>query len=99
MNVPSGAYVIPADIVSGFGEGNTMAGFEILNDIFGIQKLGGEPPTEIVAAGGEYVISPAAIVRVLGDLDEGHEELDAFVEAARAETVKTLKGLPGPKKD
>jgi len=26
MNVPDGAYVLPADIVSGLGEGNTMAG-------------------------------------------------------------------------
>jgi hypothetical protein len=99
MNVPSGSYVIPADIVSAFGEGNTMAGFEILNDVFGIQKASGESPVEIIAAGGEYVIAPASIVRMFGDLEDGHGELDDFVKAARAETVKTLKSLPGPKKD
>ena len=99
MNVPSGAYVIPADIVSSFGEGNTMAGFEILNDMFGVQKLGNDPPVEIVAAGGEYVISPEAIGRMFGDLAHGHDELDKFVKNARAQTVKTLKTLPGPKRD
>src|ERR1019366_4073347 len=31
LDVPSGSYVIPADIVSGLGEGNTMAGYEKLN--------------------------------------------------------------------
>lgn len=98
MNVPSGAYVIPADIVSALGEGNTMAGFEILNDMFGIQKVGGEPAAEIVAAGGEYVIAPASIDRIWGDMDAGHSALDGFVTKYRDQTVKTLKKLPGPHK-
>ena len=29
MHVPEGAYVLPADIVGGFGEGNTIAGFKV----------------------------------------------------------------------
>ena len=37
MHVPSGSYVIPADIISAMGEGNTMAGFKVANDIFGEQ--------------------------------------------------------------
>lgn len=100
MHVPSGAYVIPADIVSALGEGNTMSGFEILNDMFGIQKLGPEPATEIVAAGGEYVISPQSCLRVGGgNIDNGHRSLDDFVKKYRASTVQTLKKLPGPKRD
>lgn len=100
MHVPSGAYVIPADIVSALGEGNTMAGFRVLNDMFGVQKLGPEPATEIVAAGGEYVISPAAAAHVGGgDIDKGHRSLDDFVKKYRDLTVQTLKKLPGPKKD
>lgn len=100
INVPSGAYVIPADIVSAMGEGNTMAGFQILNDMFGIQKLGDETGTEIVAAGGEYVISPAACSKIGGgDIERGHKTLDDFVKKYRASTVKTLQKLPGPKKD
>lgn len=96
MNVPSGAYVIPADIVSALGEGNTMAGFEILNDMFGVQKAGDEAPAEIVAAGGEYVIAPASIARMWSDVESGHRALDGFVTKFRGETVKTLKKLPGP---
>lgn len=30
-NVPSGSYVLPADVVSGLGEGNTMAGAAIIS--------------------------------------------------------------------
>jgi hypothetical protein len=109
MHVPSGSYVIPADIISAMGEGNTMAGFKIMNDI--IDQYGGHSPlyaaggftgelVPIVAAGGEYVISPD-VVTVMGgnDIDKGHEELDDFVKKMRANTVKTLKKLPGPKQD
>ena len=35
MHVPSGSYVIPADIISAMGEGNTMAGFKAARRIFG----------------------------------------------------------------
>jgi hypothetical protein len=34
MNVESGAYVIPADVTSSLGEGNTMAGFRIIRRMF-----------------------------------------------------------------
>jgi len=101
INVPSGAYVIPADIISGFGEGNTMAGFQIANNVFGVQnKTPEDQPTEIVAAGGEYVITPFNVTRIGGgDLDNGHKTLDGFVTTYRDKLIKTLKGLPGPKKD
>ena len=114
INVPSGSYVIPADIISAMGEGNTMAGFQIANRVFGKQKYPlsvyddvnlGEwddtgNPVEIVAAGGEYVITPYNVARIGGaDMDRGHKELDEFVIGYRAKTVKTLKSLPGPKRD
>src|ERR1700677_5287266 len=35
MHVPSGSYVLPADIVSGAGEGNTMAGVAHARIVFG----------------------------------------------------------------
>lgn len=34
MHVPEGAYVIPADIISGMGEGNSVAGFKIAKNLF-----------------------------------------------------------------
>lgn len=54
----------------------------------------------IVAAGGEYVLHPDQVRDAGGgDLDTGHRVLDEFVKRMRAELVKTLKNLPGPKKD
>lgn len=44
VHVQSGAYVIPADIISAMGEGNTMAGFKVANTIFSkIPSMGGMP--------------------------------------------------------
>jgi hypothetical protein len=129
VHVPSGAYVIPADIVSAMGEGNTMAGFKVARRIFdgspygankpiygqkgmpygGNLATGGhveeednneDPGVPVVVAGGEYVIHPDHVRRLAdGDLDEGHKTLDHFVTKMRSKTVKTLKALPGPKKD
>lgn len=99
INVPSGCYVIPADIVSSYGEGNTMAGFRALNRIFGQQDYREGQTTEIVAAGGEYIVTPESLVRLFGDLDHAHNEMDRFIKLARAKLINELKSLPGPKKD
>ena len=126
MHVKSGSYVIPADIISSMGEGNTMAGFKTAKNIFGgapytgkggpygqsaspygaamPRAAGGETEGQslvpIVAAGGEYVITPEEVMEIgKGDLDLGHKILDHFVKKMRAKTIKTLKKLPGPKKD
>lgn len=40
MSVPPGAYVIPADIVSGMGQGNSRAGGDILGRMFKAGPLG-----------------------------------------------------------
>ena len=41
IHVPSGSYVIPADIVSGMGGGNTVAGFKVMRRTFGGNPYGG----------------------------------------------------------
>ncbi|MGH7749169.1 MAG: hypothetical protein ACREQ5_31055, partial [Candidatus Dormibacteria bacterium] len=124
-SVPGGSYVIPADVVSGLGEGNTLAGAGVLDKMmhsgpFGM-KLGGghsassipRPPkamsfarggevrrVRIVAAGGEYLVHPDDVRRVgEGEINRGHDRLDAFVKEVRAHTAKKLKKLPGPKVD
>jgi hypothetical protein len=120
IHVPSGSYVLPADIISGAGEGNTIAGFKHAKRVFGGTPYGGgsQPYNHtggpygmakggsapegvpIVAAGGEYVIHPEAVREVGGgDLDLGHKVLDEFVKRQRATLVKTLRKLPGPRKD
>jgi hypothetical protein len=45
FQVPSGAYVIPADIVSGLGEGNTLAGAAKLDGMFA-NELQNEVPED-----------------------------------------------------
>lgn len=42
-HVPSGSYVIPADIVSGHGEGNTLAGVNTLHKLFKMGPYGSSP--------------------------------------------------------
>jgi hypothetical protein len=101
INVPSGAYVIPADIISGMGEGNTMNGFKTANRIWGKQIIrGDETPTEVVVAGGEYIIDPHHTEYFGGgDINIGHRELDEFVKLFREDLINTLKKLPGPRRD
>ncbi len=120
MTVHSGSYVLPADILSASGEGNTIAGFKHARRVFGGTPYGGgdqpynheggpygmatggrsEGGVPIVAAGGEYVLHPDQVRAVGGgDLDTGHKVLDEFVLRMRKELVKTLKKLPGPRRD
>lgn len=109
MGVAPGSYVIPADIVSGVGQGNTKAGADAFNKLL---KMGpyGTPgkfadggnvnPIEIVAAGGEIVVPPESVADVGGgDVDRGHSILDAMVKRLRSQTIRQLKSLPGPKKN
>ena len=167
-HVPPGSYVMPADIVSSLGEGNTAAGQKILAKMFlpiqaqsgdqialmgqhapygatgapygaqmphlqpgggmgmprppqpqqetsayggvvpgpihappAVQELGregvGKGGTPINISGGEFVVPPDEVKRRgRGDIDRGHELLDAWVNHLRAEHIKTLKKLPGP---
>jgi hypothetical protein len=101
ISVPAGAYVVPADIVSGLGEGNTSAGLKVVEQMFPSQPpsrayaAGGKVP--IMAAGGEHVLSPEQVAEIGGgDLDLGHSILDEWVRSTRAHTIETLKRLPGP---
>lgn len=101
VNTPSGAYVLPADIVSGLGESNTIAGFDTLTRYFGRQVYDGGELTEVVVAGGEYILAPQTVANRVGggDLQNGHDVMDEFVKEYRAKTIKTLKALPGPRRD
>jgi hypothetical protein len=49
MHVPSGSYVIPADIIGAMGEGNTLSGFKVADSLFkqpfyGNKKAGAAEP-------------------------------------------------------
>lgn len=112
INVPSGTYIVPADILSGLGQGNSHAGADALHKLFRMGPYGSEEssitrkadggpvgaPVPIVAASGEMAIPPDKVTEIGGgDLDKGHSILDAMVKHVRKKTIKTLRKLPKPK--
>lgn len=107
ITVASGSYVVPADVVSGLGQGNTMAGAKLLEQIIGAPHMatGGQvgptgQPIPIVAAGGEYVIPPHRVKAIGGgNLTSGHKVLDNMVRQVRTAAAKRMMSLPGPRKD
>ena len=104
INVKSGSYVIPADVVSGMGQGNSKAGSTILSKMFktlrprlGFADGGGVP---IAISDGEFLVSPESVQSVgSGDMDRGHAILDAFVKKVRKDYIGQLKDLKPPKKN
>jgi hypothetical protein len=108
VSVQHNSYIIPADVVSGIGEGNSAAGGKMLDNHFGGGKSphigqtgafssGGRVP--IIVAGGEYHVTPEQVKKVgRGNISHGHAILDAFVKHVRKTTIKDMKGLAPPKK-
>lgn len=102
MAVTQNSYVIPADVVSGLGQGNSLAGGKLMDQIFQVspqKKSAGGPTVDIVAAGGEYIVPAEAVLRIgNGDMKRGHDLLDKMVKNIRSETIKRMAKLPQPKK-
>jgi len=101
VSVPSGAYVLPSDVVSNVdgAEGNTNAGVAVLDRMFGRHResraSGGGVPIKI--SDGEYVVAPEIVAALgNGDMDAGHRALDRFVLDTRQKHIATLKSLPPP---
>lgn len=61
MHVPSGAYVIPADIISAMGEGNTMAGFKVAKELFETPEYAKGTPGQLSMNVGPNAIGDQAI--------------------------------------
>lgn len=110
IQVPAGSYVVPADVVSALGQGNSIAGGKLLEQMFRAAPYGATvkraqgggigAPRDIMISGGEYVIPPDAVqAKGKGDIDRGHGMLDRWVKAERAKLIRTLSKLPGPKND
>lgn len=102
ISVPGESFVVPADIVGAIGDGNTEAGFAVLEQYFPVPKQieradGGKVP--IIAAAGEFIVHPDHVKRIGdGDLQRGHKALDEFVRRMRKKTISKLRKLPGPAK-
>jgi hypothetical protein len=79
LSVPAGSYVIPADVVSGLGEGNTLAGQAVLSRMFPNSRpdapqtgFDGPPPAFLnngvagaMARGGKARAAPGSTVPVI----------------------------------
>jgi hypothetical protein len=103
LTVPAGSFVVPADVISGMGQGNSDAGHLELTKRFnltpGTNTYARGGGVKILAAGGEHVIAPHDVRRHGGgDIDKGHAKFDKFVVEERKKIIKTMKKLPGPTK-
>lgn len=99
VEVPNGAYILSADVVSALGDGNTMAGSKRFREQSPAPhagyKDGGTVP--IMISDGEEVVHPAVVMAYgAGDLQQGHRILDAFSKKIRQENIAKLKSLPPP---
>ena len=118
VSVRANSYVIPADVVSALGQGNSIAGAHALSAMFKMGPYGtpavgmphatkthladggtAGPTTDIAISDGEFTVPPEKIADIGGgNIDRGHNVLDAFVKHVRKNNIKTLRKLPGPKK-
>lgn len=109
-HVRTGSHIIPADVVSSLGQGNSLAGASHLDHI--MRSLpppafasGGRHPHRrlehepVLLAGGEYVVEPEEVRAIgQGDQKKGHDTLDKMIVSIRKKEAKRMLRLPGPKK-
>ena len=70
MHVPRGAYVLPADFVSGLGEGNTAAGFKVVKTLFGEPDYVEGEPYGVPAARLPYGVNSPPARATGGSVDD-----------------------------
>jgi len=100
VDVPNRSFVLPADVVSALGEGNTDAGAAAWAKIL--------PPTKGMADGGvvpirishgEIVVNPDQVAALGGgNHAQGFRVLEHAVKKVRSDNIKHLSKLPGPAK-
>ena len=102
--LPRGGYVIPADVVSGLGQGNTAAGGVHFKTMIGTAHAGfpaakfasgGVVPARVSA--GEYFVHPRHVVAIgKGDIEHGHRILGHIVAAVRSKVAQHAVNAPPP---
>jgi hypothetical protein len=101
--VPHGTYVVPADVVSGKGQGNSLAGAHSLDRRFSVVpratmfRRGGM--VDVRLSGGELLVHPEVVAGLgKGSLERGAKALDSAIVKWRRKNAKAEKKLPGPRK-
>lgn len=100
MHVPAGGYVLPADVVSGMGQGNTMSGARKISGMLPRQPSGfasgGSVPVRLSA--GEYFIHPEHVAAIGGGNHQaGAAKLDQLVNHVRSSAAQQVAGMPPPR--
>lgn len=93
-DVPDGCYVIPADIVSALGDGNTGAGFEHLARMFPTQRADGGVTIPCQLSDGEFLVFPADVEKY-----GGPDAFDEWIMQVRKADIARREALPGPVKE
>ncbi len=101
MTIPADSYVIPADVVSGLGDGNPTEGAQRLHRAVGgrAPAMGGlsHPGVPVAVSPAEQVIPPDRVAALGGgNIDCGEKALDGFIQNVRKH--KTSKGGKHPPK-
>jgi hypothetical protein len=104
-SVPRGSYVMPADVVSGMGGGNTLAGGKYMTGVLkslpklpGFKNGGSVQPVKVRLSAGEYVVHPAhAAALGAGSLPLGHMILDQIVRTIRQRVAQQALTAAPPK--
>ena len=101
-SVPRGSYVLPADVVSGLGQGSSAAGAARLGGALrSLPRFARGGRVDMVPArlsGGEYVVHPAHVTAIgRGSIDAGSRVLDGLVHQVRAGAVHTALHAAPPR--
>lgn len=104
-SIRKGSYVVPADVVSGIGQGNTLAGSKRLA---GTPRLPGRArfadggladDMDVALSGGEHVLDPGQVAYLGGgSISRGADRLDDLVSEVRAQNAHAARSLPEPRK-
>lgn len=107
-----GSYVLPADVVSGLGQGNTLAGAKILHASLpeaaemasrgAVSRAAGgmvdDDEIEVKLSGGEYLVSPEQVLAIgEGDMEGGARALDELVASVREHSRAAVDQMAPPK--
>jgi hypothetical protein len=93
MNVLEGSYVLPADIVSGLGEGNTLAGAKLVDNMYGHHSHLGDVPHK--AGGGSASFSSKPVKANLKSSTDLPADIALMVDGkdfAGSDLIKQLFG-------
>jgi hypothetical protein len=94
MDVPDGAYIIPADVVSALGDGNTASGFEHLARMFPEQRADGGATVPCKLSDGEFMVFPKDVAK-----HGGPDAFDKWVVGVRKADIQRRSNLPEPVKE